>query len=259
MVFVQLKKSIPALLTVILAVGCCCANRPAAEHGYKNSGYSKKKLEAMGVNTEHLFVFTDVGAAYNGREFSIDRPVDSLVGIFGPDYRIHYGTEHNQGYDHYIWDGIGVTALVSPEKEVMTWSLHWDYLPKVKDYDYDDPAPALVPKRFFEGKMLLNGVPIDDSSDIAAYCNDKKVQRRLRELAREKGIRNYRECFYYYHLGSVNRYHNLHHKLYLFDYSAFEQKPFFAYRMKVTNESGRLHEFTMEYGIYTNPDAIKLF
>ena len=79
----------------------------------------------MGVNTEHLFVFTEERATYNGKVFSIDILIDSLIGVFGPCERIVYGEEYNKGYDHYLWDEIGFVALVSPEKKVMEVSLHW--------------------------------------------------------------------------------------------------------------------------------------
>lgn len=49
-----------------------------------DSGYTKEQLEAMGVNTEHLFVFTEERATYNGKVFSIDILIDSLIGVFGP-------------------------------------------------------------------------------------------------------------------------------------------------------------------------------
>ena len=65
----------------------------------------------------------------------------------------------------------------------MEVSLHWDCLPKVEEYDYNDSDP--VPAKFFKGKMLLNGVPLDNTSDYAAYCNNKEVQERLREMARQ--------------------------------------------------------------------------
>lgn len=243
-----------SLIGVVFAVGC-----GSAGNGYMNSGYTLEELDAKGVNTQHLFVLTDERAAYNGREFSIDIAVDSLIETFGPDYRIHYGKAHNTGYDHYFWDKIGFVALVSPEKEVMAWSLHWDYLPKVKDYDYDDPEPDLVPTEFFRGKILLNGVPLDNTSDYAAYCENQKVQQQLRRLASKKGIENYAACFYYYHPKTINRYEHFYHKLYLFDYTKFEDHPFFSYRMKITSETGQLHELGMQYDVYTNPDFVDIF
>ena len=43
-----------------------------------DSGYTKEQLEAMGVNTEHLFVFTEERATYNGKVFSIDQIYESI-------------------------------------------------------------------------------------------------------------------------------------------------------------------------------------
>lgn len=268
--FWQMKKSILSLVLGALCAGCGVAgsSKSAAvgtetsaqsSMSYKNSGYTEPELDAMGVNTRHLFVFTDQRATYNGKRFSINHPIDSLIAVFGPDYRILRGKEHNEGYDHYFWDEIGFVALASPEREVLGWNLHWEYLPKEKEYDYDDPDPALVPAKFFKGKILLNGVPLDNTSDYAQYCNNKEVQQQLREWARERGIENYMECFYYYHPMTINRYQHTYHKLYFFDYTPFGSPTFFSYRMKIATQTGKMHEMAMQYDVYTNPDAIKLF
>lgn len=257
------KTTLPLLfvLSAVLAVGCGITSRKAAPGGYMDSGYSKAELEQMGVNTEHLFVLTEERAAYNGKRFSIKHPVDSLLVIFGPESRILCGTEHNTGYDRYFWDEIGFTALVSPEREVLEWNLHWDYLPKTADYDYDNPDPSEVPARFFRGKILLNGVPLDNTSDYAAYCNDKEVQSRLLEMAKKNGIeRNYDKILYHcVSSGTILRYESYWHKLYFFDYSPFEDDTFFSYRVKMTTETRRMHEFGMQYDVYTNPNFTDIF
>lgn len=253
-----MKTSILAILLALFSVGCNGQNR-AADSGYLGSGYTKEELEAMGVNTQHLFVFTEERATYNGRKFSIDIPIDSLIEVFGPCRRIVYGEEHNKGYDHYLWDEIGFVALVSPEKEVMQWSLHWEYLPKEAEYDYDNPDP--IPTRFFKGKILLNGVPLDNTSDYAAYCNDKQIQSRLIELAKKNGIeRNYHKILYHcVATGSILRYESYWHKLYFFDYSPFEDDAFFSYRVKIATQTRKMHEFGMQYDVYTNPNFTDIF
>ena len=63
-----MKRIILSSLLVIFVVGCIgIGNREVADNGYMNSGYTKKELEAKGVNTEHLFVFTEKCATYNGQ------------------------------------------------------------------------------------------------------------------------------------------------------------------------------------------------
>lgn len=256
-----MKRMILSFLLAVFVVGCGgFGSREVTDNGYMDSGYTKEELEANGVNTEHLFVFTEERATYNGQLFSIDIPIDSLIKVFGPEDRILYGKDQNMGYNHYFWDEIGFVALVSPEKEVMQFNLHWDYLPKVNEYEYDDPDPAEVPAKFFKGKILLNGVPLDNTSDYADYCNNKEVQSLLRALARKEGIGNYAECFYHYGFNSgLNRYHTSYHKLYCYDYTIFEDAPFFSYRVKIFTETGKMHEFGMQYDVYTNPDAVNLF
>lgn len=257
---ITIKPSIFAFLLALFSVGCSGQNR-AADGGYMGSGYTKEALDTMGVNTQHLFVFTEECATYNGRKFSIDMPIDSLIEVFGPCERVLYGQEHNTGYDHYFWDEIGMVSLVSPEKVVMEFCLHWDYLPKEKEYDYDDPDPAHVPAKFFKGKILLNGFPLDNTSDYAAYCNDKEIQNMLLEMAKKNGIvRNFHKILYHYvETGSILRYESWNHKLYFFDYSAFEDETFFAYNVKTATQTGRMHAFEMQYAVYTNPNFIEIF
>ena len=256
----KIKNIILSFLLGIFTVACSGAGE-VADEGYMGSGYTKEELDAKGVNTQHLFVFTEERATYNGRTFSINIPIDLLIEIFGPCERILYGKDYNTGYNRYFWDTIGFTALVSPEKEVMEFNLHWDYLPKEKEYDYDDPDPADVPAKFFKGKILLNGIPLDNTSDYADYCNNKEIQSLLLKLARKKGIkRNFHQCLYHFvDNGSINRYHHSYHKLYFFDYTTFENNPFFSYRVKVVTKTGQIHEFGMQYAVYTNPNSIDIF
>lgn len=61
------------------------------------------------------------------------------------------------------------------------------------------------------------------------------------------------------YLNSIGRYENFYHKLYLFDYTKFEGCPFFSYRIKITTETRQIHEFGMQYDVYTNPDFADIF
>ena len=151
-----------------------------------DSGYTKEQLEAMGVNTEHLFVFTEERATYNGKVFSIDILIDSLIGVFGPCERIVYGEEYNKGYDHYLWDEIGFVALVSPEKKVMEVSLHWDCLPKVEEYDFI-PAVGKSNKEFWTEANTL--AEEQDADMVLTYM------ARMIQEAKSKGLSLRREAF----------------------------------------------------------------
>ena len=72
--------------------------------------------------------------------------------------------------------------------------------------------------------------------------------------------KNFDKILYHYaDNGSVLRYQFWTHKLYFFDYSAFEDTPFFSYRVKIATQTGSIHEFGMQYDIYTNPDFTDIF
>lgn len=47
--------------------------------------------EKEGVNTEHLFAFSDTSMTYNGKPFSINLPLDTIFNVFGNYSRIVYG------------------------------------------------------------------------------------------------------------------------------------------------------------------------
>lgn len=81
-----------------------------------DSGYTKEQLEAMGVNTEHLFVFTEERATYNGKVFSIDILIDSLIGVFGPCERIVYGEEYNKDTTTIYGTKLASLPLSLPKK-----------------------------------------------------------------------------------------------------------------------------------------------
>lgn len=232
------------------------------ENGYMNSGYTKEELTAMGVDTAHLFVFSDKQATYNGREFSIHLPLTSFQDVFGPYDRVVNGEGGNKGYDHYFWDEIGFCALVSPENQVINFDLHWDYITNKKPHERDDSDE--IPEKFFKSKILLNGYPLDNMSDLQSYCNDPQVKKQLLEWARAMWSRNYEQFLYYYHpLQGFYRYNLVFHDLYLYDYSKFigvegEERPFFSYVMKVDSETDRLHSFGMQYGVFSNPNVPKI-
>ena len=84
-------------LFCIVLFGCS----HATERSYMDSGYTKEQLEAMGVNTEHLFVFTEERATYG-------YPLNS----YGDDFGMTFEGPHNRGYfssnrgDGRGWDHI---------------------------------------------------------------------------------------------------------------------------------------------------------
>lgn len=254
-------QNIILLFLLGIFTAACSGTNVVADSGYLGSGYTKEELEAKGVNIRHLFVFTEQRATYNGRTFSIGIPIDSLITTFGPGYRTIYGKDYNTGYDYYCWDEIGFIAWASPEKVVIEFGLHWDYQQKEEEYQYNDPEPEYVPAKFFKGKILLNGVPLDNTSDYAAYCKDEEIQRRLLELARENGVkRNYHKCLYHFvETGSLNQYNSFYHKLFFFDYTAFGDDAFFSYKVKIATKTRQIHEFGMQYDIYENPNFITIF
>lgn len=164
----------------------------------------------------------------------------------------------NKNYNDYFWDEIGLCVTSTPERYAMRISLHWEFVP---DSTGRDDEVDEIPKSFFKGKVLLNGFPIDNTTDIKSYCENQAVRDHLKRLARKKGIDNYEECFYYYSdYSGFYRYNQVFHKLYLFDYERFrklsddDELPFFSYLLKIYAETSKLHAIEVVYDVYTNPD-----
>ena len=260
------KKLLFAFILTVFTLSC--ENKNVSDKEYKNSGYTKEELITMGIDTLHVFVFTDRCAIYNGKLFSVHQPLDSFLQVFGSYNRIEYGTGVDEGYNQYFWDEIGFCAVATPEKFIMRFDLHWDHLPAEKElYERDDSSE--IPAKFFKSKILLNGIPLDNTSDIKSFCENPQVRKLLREWARKAGYR-LMECLYDYPFRQCfHRYNYLFHKLYVYDYKKmyankiFEQgdsgRPFFSYVIKIDTETGCMHSFGMGYDVYTNPYSIKLF
>lgn len=201
-----------------------------------------------GVNTEHLFSFTETSMEYNGKPFSIHLPMDSIFNIFGSYNRVTCGEGQSSEYKSYIWDNIGLEIVSCPEQIAISAEIYWDYLPPDNDKTSEEEERKYLPKNFFQGKILLNGIPLDNTSDMAAFCENKEMNKEIRRLWHQvRPGKYFWECCYQLPEWCFFRYRFLTHKLYLYDYSGFEEQPFFGYILKLDNETTQMHSFQVGY------------
>lgn len=201
-----------------------------------------------GVNTEHLFSFTETSMEYNGKPFSIHIPMDSIFNIFGPYSRVTNGEGQSSGYKSYIWDNIGLVMVSCPEQIAISAEIYWDYLPPGNDQTSEEEERKHLPRNFFQGKILLNGIPLDHTSDLAAFCENKEMNKEIRRLWHQvRPGKYFWECCYQLPEWCFFRYRFLTHKLYLYDYSSFKEEPFFGYILKLDNKTTRMHSFQVGY------------
>lgn len=205
-----------------------------------------------GVNTEHLFSFTETSMEYNGKLFSIHIPMDTIFKVFGPYSRMICDEGQSSGYRSYFWDNIGLVIVSSPEHIAISIEIHWDYLPPEPAGNEADDRED-IPQGFFQGKILLNGIPLDNTSDIAAFCKNKEMNKEIKRLWRrvrpgryfwECGYQFPEKCYFF-------RYNLLFHKLYLYDYTQFPDHPFFGYVLKMDDKTAKMHSFGVGYEVYS--------
>lgn len=205
-----------------------------------------------GVNTEHLFSFTEASMEYNGKPFSIHIPMDSIFSIFGPYSRVMHGKGADIGYDSYFWDSMGLVIVSTPERIAMKINIHWDYLPPNLDTPGEVDDSEDIPQGFFKGKILLNGIPLDNTSDIATFCENEVMNKEINRLwKRVRPGRYFWECCYQFPDWCFFRYRCLFHKLYLYDYSGFAERPLFGYVMTLDNKTAKMHSFGVGYEVHT--------
>lgn len=144
-------------------------------------------------------------------------------------------------------------------------------LSPAKEGSYETDDSNKTPTTFFKSKILLNSVPLDNTSDIESFCKNPHVLELQKEWDRKAGFR-LNECRYFYpDRGCFHRYTYLFHKLYVYDYEKMHEnkvfgqnaeklsfEPFFSYLMKLDSQTGCMHSFGMGYDIYSDPYGFKI-
>ncbi|MCM0362549.1 MULTISPECIES: DUF7738 domain-containing protein [Bacteroides] len=131
--------------------------------------------EKEGVNTKHLFIFTDTTMTYNGKSFMPGMTIGELCEIFGQYERLA-----EPGI--YIWDSIGLT-MVSPDKSrkesvpidgiLLDWNID---LSGVISEDNIKWLRNRCPHHYFTGKIIVGGAVLGRGMHIDEFLKKTSLK-----------------------------------------------------------------------------------
>lgn len=122
--------------------------------------------EKNGVNTEHLFIFSDTLMTYNGRPFSPGMTIDQICEVFG-----RYDRQPRKGL--LVWDNVGITMEIESDLDndriivsdiIIEWKndiIKWknDLWNDIWGEFANDYKPITEPHNLFQGNIILGGTP----------------------------------------------------------------------------------------------------
>ena len=123
--------------------------------------------ERDGVNTEHLFIFTDTTMTYNGIDFHPGMTIVLLCSIFG-----RYNRQPKFGI--YVWDSIGVTMTSLSREDLesnivngilIDWNIDIDVwgTKELKETLYNR-----CPRKYFIGNIIFGDAGLGRGMQIKA-------------------------------------------------------------------------------------------
>ena len=142
---------------------------------------AKARMEALdyekeGINTEHLFIFTDTTMTYNGKPFMPGMTINEMCEIFGP-----YEREADKGI--YVWDswGLRMTTLKVegyPEDNYPVNGILIDWYIDLDVWASKETLAALhnqCPKNYFQGKIIVDGLPLGRGMRIGDFLEKTDI------------------------------------------------------------------------------------
>lgn len=131
--------------------------------------------EKEGVNTEHLFIFTDTSMTYNGKPFMPGMTIGELCEIFGQYERLA-----ETGI--YIWDSIGLTMTSlnesgkdsSPVNRILIdWNID---LSGAISEDNIKWLRNRCPRHYFTGKIIVGGAILGRGMHINEFLKKTSLK-----------------------------------------------------------------------------------
>jgi hypothetical protein len=187
-----MKKTVIILFSTLFALsfpscsGCSGQLKEIAASIFDNTPkppkrYTTGELKALGVNTEHLFEFTDTTMTYNGKPFMIGETIGQMMEVFGPYSRVRDGLLRTT---IYYWDELGIDFTVYMPDEVpstqtdmftITWELdtsHYYPTKQQRELESRKEWRETHPKSMYRGKIMVNGIPVGRDMDMAKYLEE---------------------------------------------------------------------------------------
>ena len=136
-----------------------------------------------GVNTEHLFIFTDTTMTYNGKPFMPGMTIEEMCEVFGL-----YDRVPEEGI--YLWDSIGLTMTTwrpnDPHTNVVNvvnidWHVQlndWGLGPEYEDKELRERCP----RHYFQGNIIVGGAVLGRGMQINTFLEKTTFKFRNNPL-----------------------------------------------------------------------------
>ena len=121
--------------------------------GYINDNIVQ--TDSLDIYPSHRLEFNDCSMMYNGKPFKLDQPIDEFVKVFGP-----YDRMIERGRSIYIWDKLGISAILEKKKETVML-LYVSLSKSWVGINQDKESLEGHSKDFFKVKLLLEGIPLE--------------------------------------------------------------------------------------------------
>lgn len=160
-------------LTFILAFSSCNGQQTATSAKTSPS----MNYEQEGVNTKHLFIFSDTTMSYNGKPFMPGMTIEQMCEIFGKYDRVPVA-------GIYVWDSLGLRMTTWSAEDPNTnqvngllidWNIvlnDWGLGPEYEDKELREQCP----RSYFKGNIIVGGAPLGRGMQIKDFLKRTTLQ-----------------------------------------------------------------------------------
>lgn len=153
-------------ITLILFFSSCNGQQTSSF----NNTFPYVNYEQEGVNTNHLFIFSDTTMSYNGKPFMPGMTIEQMCEIFGKYDRIPV-------MGIYVWDSLGLRMTTWSAEDPYTnkvngllidWNIvlnDWGLGPEYEDKELREQCP----RSYFKGNIIVGGAPLGRGMQIKDF------------------------------------------------------------------------------------------
>ena len=131
--------------------------------------------ERDGVNTEHLFIFTDTTMTYNGIDFHPGMTIGELCSIFG-----RYNRQPEIGI--YLWDSLGITMTSLDPEDLESNIVNGILIDWNIDIDFNSSNKTIqrlyerCPRKYFTGNIIVGDAVLGRGMQIKDFLSKTKMK-----------------------------------------------------------------------------------